>query len=232
MNPVAGLLFFCQNDVHRQRHGKKQIHKPSMMPRLKSWSQRASYLRRFSSRIGLQGKLLLCFFLLILTCAGTNCWMFARQSGQQLNDIMAAQARQLCSGLALSSEENIDHGRWGELTRTGQDLIKSRDILFVGFMNENFETRALASRDLDFRLPDLGIDGSNMAGLGQVRAKTRRCSVITSKSSLRFQDPDPQSAAADYAAGGCGSRRRIQARTHATDASTSWWAASAASLYC
>src|SRR4051812_1421469 len=136
-----------------------------------SWAQRTPWMRRISARIGLQGKLISCFFVLILTCSVLNCFLFAKQSGKQLSDIMGEQARQLCSALALSSENAIDNAQWADLTHTAQDLIKSRDILFVGFLNKDFQTRALASRDLDFRLPDLGIDGSNTSGLMKVRQK-------------------------------------------------------------
>jgi signal transduction histidine kinase len=139
---------------------------------VKNWWQRAPLLRRFSARIGLQGKVILSFFSLIIACSGLNCWMFAKQSGEQLCGIMGEHARQLCSSLALSSETDIDQGKWEELKRMSQDLIKARDILFVGFLNENFQTRALASRDMDFRLPDLGIDGSNTQALMQVRVKS------------------------------------------------------------
>ena len=138
----------------------------------KSWALRAPWFRRMSARIGLQGKIIFCFFLLILTCSGLNCWMFARQSGEQLNGLMGEQARQLCSALALSTEDDINQQHWSELTHQGEDLIKSRDILFVGFLNKDFQTRALASRDLDFHLSDLGSDGSKTESLMQLRART------------------------------------------------------------
>ena len=73
-----------------------------------SWAQRAPVARRISARIGLQGKLISCFFLLILTCSVLNCFLFAKQSGKQLSDIMGEQARQLvdflvdCHGVAPS----------------------------------------------------------------------------------------------------------------------------------
>src|SRR5581483_5425949 len=136
-----------------------------------SWTTRAPWYRRMSARVGLQGKLISCFLLLIVLSSGLNCWMFARQSGAQLNGLMGEQVRQLSTALALSSEDDIRHENWSELTHMGQDLIKSRDILFVGFLNKDFQTRALASRDLDFRLPDLGIDGSNTQKLMQLRPK-------------------------------------------------------------
>jgi signal transduction histidine kinase len=136
-----------------------------------SWTERAPWLRRMSARVGLQGKLILAFFVLILISSGLNCWMFARQSGEQLNGLMGEQARQLASALALSSEDDVRQGNWDELTSTARDLIKSRDLLFVGFLNKDYQTRALASRDLDFRLPDLGIDGSNTLALMQSRPK-------------------------------------------------------------
>ena len=154
MNPIDGL------HARRPRAWEKRQHSPSTTRRRIAGRSARPWFRRFSARIGLQGKLIGCFFLLILLCSVLNCWMFARQSGDQLNGLMGDQARQLSTSLALSSEDDIEHENWNELTHLGQDLIKSRDILFVGFLNKDFQTRALASRDLDFRLPDLGIDGS------------------------------------------------------------------------
>src|SRR5262245_55534769 len=82
-----------------------------------SWAQRAPWYRRIFARIGLQGKLILCFFMLIAVCSGLSSVLFTRQSAQQLNDIMGEQAQQLCSALSLGTEDDIDNGRWDQLTR-------------------------------------------------------------------------------------------------------------------
>src|SRR4051812_13935524 len=92
------------------------------------WQQRAPWYRRITARFGLQGKLTACFFALIIGCCVLNCWMFARQSGRQLNELMGEQARQVCSTLALTSETRIRNDEWDELTQTAQQLIKSRNI--------------------------------------------------------------------------------------------------------
>src|SRR5256885_6387464 len=102
-----------------------------------SWTQSAPWYRKLSARIGLQGKLILCFLTLITAGSGASCWMFATQSGRQLSDLMGEQARQLSATLALSSEDKIRTSDWDELNRVAQDLIKSRNILFVGFFNKD-----------------------------------------------------------------------------------------------
>src|SRR4051794_19815745 len=136
-----------------------------------SWAQRAPVFRRISARIGLQGKLIFSFFTLILACSSLSCWLFTKQSGEQLEGIMGEQARQLASSLSLSSKERIEREEWPELTRMSQDLIKNRDILFVGFLNKDFHTRALASRDPDFDMPELGLEGGTTQALMKIRPK-------------------------------------------------------------
>src|SRR4051812_8474810 len=136
-----------------------------------SWKQRNPWYRRIAARIGLQGKLILCFFALFSAGSGLCCWMFAAQSGEQLIDLMGEQARQLAATLALSSENKVRNNDWAELTHISQDLIKSRNILFVGFLNKDQMPRAMASRDLDFRLSDLAVVGGNTQSLMQVRPK-------------------------------------------------------------
>src|SRR5438034_137283 len=55
----------CQNDLHEQGY---------------AWTGKLRLPRRLSARLGLQGKLILCFMLLLSLAVGTSCWIFSRQS--------------------------------------------------------------------------------------------------------------------------------------------------------
>jgi signal transduction histidine kinase len=137
----------------------------------RAWRMRAPWYRRATARIGLQGKLTLCFLLLVTLGMGSSCWMFVSGSHDRLNDIMGEQARQLSQTLALASEDKVRHGNYEELRSQAQDLIKSRNILFVGFLTADSKPVVLASRDLEFRLRDLGDIDHDARSLLQVQRK-------------------------------------------------------------
>src|SRR5829696_2828018 len=117
---------------------------------IRSWMQRAPWYRRFSNRFGLQGKLVLCFMLLLSIALGGSSYMFLSQSRKQLGDMIGEQGRQISSALALASKPAMLTGNRSELRRIGQDLLKSRNILFVAFTDTENKSVAMASRDPDF----------------------------------------------------------------------------------
>jgi signal transduction histidine kinase len=136
------------------------------------WRRRTPWYRRLSAAIGIQGKLMLCFFTLLSVGLGISCWMFASHAAEQLSDVMGEQARQLSSALALSSEDDIRSHNTAELRRVAQDLIKSRNILFVGFLDAESKPLMLASRDLNFGAGDLIRTKEDIESLMQVRDRT------------------------------------------------------------
>jgi signal transduction histidine kinase len=101
-------------------------------------------------RIGLQGKLIFAFMAMLTLALGLSCWLFVSQSTRRLSDIMGEQARQISYALALSSKSSIQEGDRRELQQIGDDLLKSRNILFVAFLDKNGDPICLANRDPDF----------------------------------------------------------------------------------
>ncbi len=106
--------------------------------------------KRFFQRLELQGKLIFAFMSILSLALGLSCWLFAYQSRVRLEDIMGEQARQISYALALASKPSLESGESGELRRMGQDLLKSRNILFVAFLDKNGGRISLSSRDPDF----------------------------------------------------------------------------------
>jgi signal transduction histidine kinase len=101
-------------------------------------------------RIGLQGKLILAFMLILLVALGSTCWLFVSQSKSRLEDIMGEQARQISYALGLASKPSLEANETAELRTIGQDLLKSRNILFVAFLDRNGQPITMSSRDPDF----------------------------------------------------------------------------------
>src|SRR3954465_2723687 len=100
-------------------------------------------LLRGLSRLGLQGKLILSFmYLLVLALAG-SCWLFTSQSSERVADIMGEQARQISYALSLASRSAIESRNSADLERIGLDLLKTRNILFVSFLDPEGKPLAL-----------------------------------------------------------------------------------------
>jgi signal transduction histidine kinase len=137
----------------------------------RAWRLRAPWYRRMTAKIGLQGKLTLCFLFVVTLGMGSSCWMFVSGSNDRLNDIMGEQARQLSSTLALASKNQLTQGRYEQLRSQAQDLIKSRNILFVGYLTADSKPVVLASRDLEFHLRDLGDVEHDTRSLLQVQRR-------------------------------------------------------------
>lgn len=136
---------------------------------VREWQRQAPLLRRLSARIGLQGKLVLSFIWLLALAIGASCWTFITQSTTRLSDLMGEQARQVSSTLAMASEHALRTRNWGELTRVGQALVKSRNIVFVSFLDAEGKPIILCSRDLDLSRQQLALSQENMRSLMQVR---------------------------------------------------------------
>src|SRR3954471_12813588 len=91
--------------------------------------QSAHWLRRFSMRLGLEGKLILCFMAVLCAAMGATSIVFNNEAHDRLSHIVGEQARQVATALPLTSEGLARNGEWDELTRRGRELIKSRNIL-------------------------------------------------------------------------------------------------------
>jgi signal transduction histidine kinase len=130
--------------------------------------RRQPWYRRASARLGLQGKLLAAFFALLALALGASCWMFVSESRKQLDSVMGEHARQLASALAMASVDRVRNHQLDELRAMGQDLIKSRNILFVGFLNPEGTPTVVASRDVEFGAAHLRFAQYNSHSLMQV----------------------------------------------------------------
>jgi signal transduction histidine kinase len=119
--------------------------------------------------MGLQGKLVISFVALLSISLGTSCWIFVTQSRVRLADTIGEQARQISYTLSLASKPAFETGATVELNQIGQDLLKSRNILFVGFLDAEGKPLVFASRDPDFDFDSFSQTPQEMQSLMQVR---------------------------------------------------------------
>ncbi len=123
-------------------------------------------------RVGLQGKVIFAFMFILSIALGSVCWLFVTQSNQRLEDMMGEQARQISAALALASKTPLASNESHDLREMGQDLLKSRNILFVAFLDHNGSPIAMSSRDPDFTWESLPFLKHRTMALMQVYQET------------------------------------------------------------
>ncbi len=110
-------------------------------------------LRRSSiGRLGLQGKVVLAFSMLLMAALATATGFALERSQSTLAGLMGEQARQLSQTLAFAAVEPYQSGDAEQLHRLGSDLIKSRNIVLVAFFDAQGKALTTACRDPDFRI--------------------------------------------------------------------------------
>jgi signal transduction histidine kinase len=127
------------------RAGMHRYFSPTLPPDSTPPPRNASKLRN-----GLQGKLILTFIGLVSVSLACSCWLFATQSGQQISDSMGEQARQLAYTLSLASAPVYVQKNKAELTHISDELLKTRDILYVAFFDAKQRPVSMANRYASF----------------------------------------------------------------------------------
>ena len=102
--------------------------------------------------VGVQGKLVLSFTGLLTLALGMSCWIFLTAGGERMTALLADEARQLSSTLAMTRHEAVEGRDRPNLYAVGQELIRNDNVLYVGFTDAEGKVLALSSRDVDFRL--------------------------------------------------------------------------------
>lgn len=102
------------------------------------------------ARIGLQGKLIIAFSLLLMAALVCTSALYVHKSHDALSDILGEQARQISQTLAMAAEPAYQDGDVKQLNRLGTDLLKSRNIVLVIFYDASGKPIATASRDPNF----------------------------------------------------------------------------------
>jgi signal transduction histidine kinase len=110
----------------------------------------APIAKRRRVRFGLQGRLILSFLGLITAALGSSCWLFANQSSEQLSEMIGQQARMIAYTLAMASEPSVAAGKRKQLDEIGRDLLNTRSVLFVAFLDGKRQPLSLSNRYEDF----------------------------------------------------------------------------------
>src|SRR5882672_2164274 len=108
--------------------------------------------KQFLAEIGLQGKLILAFSMLLMIGLSTSSWMFVKKSRETLEDILGEQARQISQTLAMAAASPYGGNDIEELQRLGKELLKGRNLVLVGFFDADGKALAVECRDPEFAM--------------------------------------------------------------------------------
>ena len=136
-----------------------------------SHALRPSGWKQFLAEIGLQGKLILAFSMLLMIGLSTSSWMFVKKSRETLEDILGEQARQISQTLSMAATSSYSGNDIDELQRLGKELLKGRNIVLVGFFDSQGKPLAVECRDPEFAMHRMVGSENNSAAM---RSEERR----------------------------------------------------------
>jgi signal transduction histidine kinase len=120
-------------------------------------------------RTGLEGKILAALLFVLAGSLGAACWVWASRTAAQVNDIMGEQARQVAYTLALTAKKRIVTANATGLRFLAEDLLKTRNILFVAFYDARGKSIAISHRDPEFQATTPSLLQADVTSLTRVR---------------------------------------------------------------
>ena len=106
--------------------------------------------RRFLRHIGLQGKLVLFFSLLLMAAMALAFWLLVDRSRAAVSDILGEQARQIAQTLAMAARRPCQAKDSAELRELARTVLNGRNIALVAFYDARGKPLAVVSRDPAF----------------------------------------------------------------------------------
>ncbi len=116
-----------------------------------SWWERSSWYRRVAARLGLQGKLIICFMVLLLIAMSGSYWLFLRETRSTLWHTLCERIVNVSQSLAMAATQPLEEGDVVQLTRMSKDFVKNDDIVSVWFSDALGKAITGASKDPDYR---------------------------------------------------------------------------------
>jgi signal transduction histidine kinase len=124
---------------------------------VRTFLDRAPWHRRLSARLGLQGKLVICFMFLLLIAQGSCYWLFLRETRSSMWHVTCERAVALSQTMAMAAIEPLRSGNAAELARMSKDFVKNDDIAGVAFSDESGKLITSSCQDPDASPVNLGM---------------------------------------------------------------------------
>ena len=130
---------------------------PEYAAAVRSFFERSPWYRRATARMGLQGKLIICFMFLLLMGLSGSYWAFLRESRQTMWHATCERAVALSQTLAMAVTQPLDQKNDLELRRISKDFVKNDSIAGVAFSGNDGTLVASACQDPDSSPAELGL---------------------------------------------------------------------------
>ena len=168
---------------------------PDRSPAQPGWPQRFTWYRRATARLGLQGKLIVCFMLLLVLAMCGSYWLFLRQTREGMWRSSSERAIALAQTMALGVTGPLEENDIRELTRIGKDFVKNDSVAGVVFASPAGQSLTAAFKDPDLRPHELGL-GSGFGPQDLMQPRQGHSNVLGSVVTitapvLRFQPQVP-----------------------------------------
>ena len=130
---------------------------PEYAEAVRSWFERSPWYRRASARVGLQGKLVICFMTLLLLALGGSYSLFLKETRSTIWHSNCERAVNVAQSLALAATTPLEKNDEREMIRICKDFVKNDDIVGVAFSSPAGGLISYACQDPDSRPGDLGL---------------------------------------------------------------------------
>jgi signal transduction histidine kinase len=121
---------------------------PSKQP-ASSHSTPAEASRERSRGLGIQGRLVLAFAVVLGVAVLATCWVFVFQTRSRLTELIGENARQVSATLSRAAASAMEESNRAALQTLADDLVKGRNVVSVAFFASDGELLALGSRDIE-----------------------------------------------------------------------------------
>jgi hypothetical protein len=127
---------------------------------MQSWWERSPWYRRATARLGLQGKLIICFMTLLLIALCGSYYLFLRETRATLWHELSERIANVSQSLAMAATEPLDQADVAELSRIARAFVKNDDIVSVAFSDAAGRAISGASQDPDYRKSNLDFNSA------------------------------------------------------------------------
>jgi signal transduction histidine kinase len=143
-----------------------------------TWWERSSWYRRVTARLGLQGKLIICFMTLLLIAMSGSYYLFLRETRATLWHALCERIANVSQSLAMAATQPLDEGDVAQLARMSRDFVKNDDIVSVAFSDALGKAITGASQDPDYRKSNIDFGGGGSFGPRDMMQPRRMSSPI------------------------------------------------------
>jgi signal transduction histidine kinase len=103
--------------------------------------------RRIGHSIGIHGKLIGSFMLLMLLAVGASCWVFVREAHEDTNRLLASRVSEMSQTLAMAACPELVRRDVAGLNALANRLLLNGDLLTIAFFDAAGKPLVLACRD-------------------------------------------------------------------------------------